>query len=85
MPDGSAHKFGVLGQLKVDEWRALSDMPADVVRNIIAEGPTGFAIGAETTAFKALEGLEARVVDVNALTNGPVSYTHLTLPTIYSV
>ena len=65
MPDGSAHKFGVLGQLKVDEWRALSDMPADVVRNIIAEGATGFAIGAETTAFKALEGLEARALPIH--------------------
>ena len=51
MPDGSAHKFSVINQLKVDEWRALSDMPADVVRNIVAEGVSGIALGAETSAF----------------------------------
>ena len=66
MPDGSAHKFSVIDQLKVDEWRALSDMPADVVRNIVAEGVSGIALGAETSAFKALEGFEASVIDIKA-------------------
>jgi len=66
MPDGSVYKFGVLDQVKVDEWRALSDMPADVVRNIVAEGATGIALGAETTAFQALEGFMASVVNVDA-------------------
>jgi VCBS repeat-containing protein len=66
MPDGSPYKFGVLDQLRVDEWRSLSAEPGEFIRDVVSNGVTGFALGSETTAFQALDGLDRAVVDVDA-------------------
>ncbi|HAT35382.1 MAG TPA: hypothetical protein DCS82_06680, partial [Rhodospirillaceae bacterium] len=65
MPDGGAHRFGVIDQLRVEEWRALSVPPAEFVREIAANGPTGFALGTELAAFRPLDGLSEAVVDID--------------------
>ena len=45
----------------------------------------GRGVGAEVAKLMAANGAKVMVNDPGVSGDGPVSYTHLTLPTIYSV